>query len=610
MKKSILTFIVINVLLTSSYCQVPTYPDIYYSLDLNSTVVTSESQVENTGAHVVYFELSETASYFDLRAFCWDGLDPSFAIELNGTILIQSLNGNNFGYVSDPDIVIDPRPFTERRIMITYTVDGDDDLNNGSPLEVHFEVWETDGLSLSIVQGSTVVPSSTNQNSQPNIDISSHGQVAIVYQNGFNSCAVAFDDILNTSNGVNNNNHSLIDLPCIMQCSSWSPDVSLIHDPNSGITHAAFTFIYGESAMNPPPPHTVAQHSLDFGLIGLNVNPPCGSYYDLWETQGYIGMQYVGTPRISSPHKTGGNVSLNDFHVVFECEEFWDNTFDRTHVFAYTRENNGPVQFQNISSNYPTDWTTSYTSPQISCSFSSSFDYYNPCLYPDPTPFIDFFDVARCNHIRPVSAYFGSNYCDAWSMRSFSFTSGLSAKQFYPTGHPNAGSPIPWPKNPYISINEQIIARRSEKSGIVATPKLSVVSDMDPDKGDYRAISAAARFSGMEEVTYFYYARGAGQLIFEKHPFQNTVLKKDFSNFATISVNKSTYSIDVQQFTLNSDYNGEETIQVIDINGRVLLEKIILLNVGQNFIKFNELERGFYLLSCSNKSFNLKFMVI
>ncbi|MEQ9187480.1 MAG: hypothetical protein RLP15_07070, partial [Cryomorphaceae bacterium] len=278
--------------------------------------------VTNSGTYVVSF------NDVPLRAFCWDGITPSFAIEYAGDQFIEILDGNNYGIVINPDVIIDPRNLPTVNIIVAYTVDPDGDVNSGVNSTVRYEAWEFDGTALSLIQPSTPVNSIMPSQYQPHIDVSIDGKAVIVFNNTANTEVNAIGDVAVPSALSLS---SLVEFECIQTCFSDRPDVAVKTNPTTNSTMVSVSFIDYENV-----PNSVNVHTFDFTQIGLSGTILC----DILDSAIYVASgpdYFIGYPRIDGPDFANNSsyTHVNDYQLAVDVIEDWDIGL-LEHILTYT----------------------------------------------------------------------------------------------------------------------------------------------------------------------------------------------------------------------------------------------------------------------------------
>lgn len=573
---------------------------IYHATSPGSNTLTNVSDISNTGTDVVgmvYENDADGNPSISLRGFCWDGPQPSFAVEFGGLVLEEMLDGNNHGLPYDPDIAIDPRMGSVRNIIITYMIDSDSDINNNSPSDVYYEVWQFDGTTLNLAMPASLVPSNWTANKFPNVDVSAIGQVAIVYQSAYNSFIVGMDDI-NFPGAFNyNNGISQIDEPCINLCSSWRPDVALIYDPVSDETKAATCFLWSESQFSPTVPYFMSERSIEYDLIGQFASIPCdvdpSAYNVLYQTT--EPEHFIGIPRIATPATTENQAHLNDFHVVVNTVEDAD-IGGLSYILSYSKRNNGPVVFEAPSTN-------NYVAPNIpgwwtSITFPSLNPFYQYTLYNGNYHNIN---LNSCTNYNPACAFRSDAYVDAWHLVSEQF---LGPEGGYPFCS-NTGDPQ------HLSAHGQIVARQIDQNGSVSNPAVSIVSEPSNTALESQVfISVAGRFDPQDRMLYFYWATGTGDLLWESHGYQSENLKTNRQT-EVIAVEEEAFFVfhrATQQLELRSNEETPVHLQLFDMTGRLAWQKQLNLSEGSTFIPLTSLPKGMYVLHSTDGAYSGKLI--
>lgn len=278
----------------------------YVFATVMETPLAPATGVDNTGCDVVEYAGAP------LHAFCWDGATSEIAIEYSGLVLTSPLQMPG----GDPDIVIDPRNITNRRILVVYTLNTD----------IYYEQWEFNGATLNPVTPPMLLYSNSLNCNNPNVDVARNGEVAMTFHNGANAMGMAAPDI-NTAPMTLSPAH-FVDLPCISLCNAFFPDVKISFDATTGRTHTSFTFIWTEGGFIPGLPKELGVHTLPTDSLYSTGMLSCITYDALYNT---VAPQHsMGRPRIAGPVETLPGTdsqpsSTKDYEVVVQTIETADD---------------------------------------------------------------------------------------------------------------------------------------------------------------------------------------------------------------------------------------------------------------------------------------------
>lgn len=340
-------------------------------------ILTSSFGVGNTGCATVNY--NGTA----LNAFCWDGATPGIAVEHNGSVYTGSLPTGAI----DPDIVIDPRGFSTRRLAVVY------ELNSA----IYYEGWEFNGSAFTPGTGSMVVYAGTGECSNPNIDVAVNGEIGITFQSDLNSLSPNAMGIMGqdiNSFPITFSPESIVDFQCIALCEGFYPDVKLSLNHTTGKVEASFIMITTEGGYDPyyqgsllvTIPKTLLVHTIPTwqffsGSIGAN---DCDIIFQTNKPH-----HEVGRPRIAGPVEM---VAEGDqYQAVIKSVETYE---DEDHILGFnSKQDVTGIYIQTMtqlnesaSSNPHALFTCTNRDPAVSASddydYQTTWSYYNNSIQP------------------------------------------------------------------------------------------------------------------------------------------------------------------------------------------------------------------------------------
>ena len=210
-------------LLVSTAYWLRAQPDFPTTNDFSSTGGNGASSVVNSGN-----EVTTISGFGDLHVMCWDGTTPQWSWSRDNTyIASKDIDGvNSGGIVSDPDIVVEP--VNGNYAMIVYQI------TNGGASDIYYEVWERSGTAFSLLISSQPL-TTTGNCSNPNIDVNTQGDVAIVWQDNTTGSQIytRLSDIQGNLVGSN----------LLLTSDSEHPDVA-ISDQRSGTADVVVSYAF------------------------------------------------------------------------------------------------------------------------------------------------------------------------------------------------------------------------------------------------------------------------------------------------------------------------------------------------------------------------------